>query len=269
MEESGTGSAERLHRWAQYEVAARRIQNAFRCWNYSRHFKRAYARKRKGERTRVQRAQPKGALEQSFLRIVSEEGSFEDKMAFWRGAIELRRSYKAHSTDLCVRAFIEAAGELGRAKVHLGTSDWCVINKADISSKLKQVFLPKLFPTKTNSNYQQMLLSSLQRAIQVDDSMAGNRLNMIRSLRTKSRVVFQPEQRKNELFSLLNDVVSRTYFSKNHFGNKSAAKLQKMPGKSTARSKRVLEESGEKIRIGRYSTPDRLSSTYRSMRASI
>ncbi|KAJ1427339.1 hypothetical protein B484DRAFT_450326 [Ochromonadaceae sp. CCMP2298] len=248
--------------WVQYELAARKIQNAFRCWNYSRHFKRAYARKRKGERP-VQR---KSSLEQSFLRIVNEEASFDDAMVFWRGAIELRRSHKAQTTDLCVRAFIDATGHLGRAKVHLSTSDYCVLNKTDISFRLKKVFLPNLSPTNVESNYQQMLLSSLRRAVQSRDAEStGNRMHMIRSLRNKQNATtYQP--RRSELFFLLNDVVQRTYFSKNHYGNTDAAKMQKVPGKaSAAGSVMIMEQSKEQLRRGML---DRLTHTS-TLRSSI
>lgn len=132
----------RIYLWTQYEIAARKIQRQFRCWNVSRHFRRSYTRKKW-----IIAAQPKKAkrsLEQSFREVIQGTSDFDDNMAFWRGIIELRRAHSSHSTDTAIRALIEAKGDLNRAISLLGTKDFVQLNSANIAMKLRKLLLPNV-----------------------------------------------------------------------------------------------------------------------------
>lgn len=206
------------------------------------------------------------SLEESFRNIISEECSFDDKMAFWRGAIELRRAHKAHNTDLIVRSMIDSTGELSRAIVLMGTKDYTILNKAEIPMKLRRIFLPKIGGNLQHSEYRDLMMSSLRRTMnnntlctsdnQYNDgsNLRQNNVNIIRALRgiKGKQIVYEQDrqQLRAELFSILNTVVERSYFSKNHIGNKDHKKNQKVPGQATARSKDYLARHRELLHSG-------------------
>jgi len=239
----------RTHWWVQYELAARKIQRQFRCWNTARHFRRNYSRKLKIE---SQHNSTFPGTEDSFRNIISEEYSFEDKMALWRGAIELRRAHKVHNTDLIVRALIESAGEIGRATVLLGTREFAMVHKQEIPAKLRRMFMPKMVTTaKQPSAHHELMMSSLRKTLNLNEfngevldtggTTRLNNINLIRTLRgTKGKqITYQQdrEEQRLELFSILNSTLDRSYFSRNHIGNKDFKKNQKLPSHSTAKSK--------------------------------
>lgn len=206
-------------------------------------------------------------LEDGFRSIISEDGTFEDKMAFWRGAIELRRAHKIHSTDLIVRSLIDSEGELSRAIVLMGTKDYALLNKAELPMKLRRIFMPKVDVSNAHSEYRNLMISSLRRTLsntsptlegQLNEGNNGrqNNVNVIRALRgiKGKQIVYQQDRAelRAELFSILNSVVERSYFSKNHIGNKDFKKNQKVPGRATARSKGYLERHRELVNSGNF-----------------
>eukprot|EP01032_Pedospumella_encystans_P035255 gene35255-39877_t len=197
------------------------------------------------------------AIEEGFRSIISENGSFEDKMAFWRGAIELRRAHKAHNTDQVVRALIESSGDVGRSTVLLGTKEFAMVNKGNLPVKLRKMFMPDIIATSRPllSPHHELMMESLRKTINLNemyDNGGGGRLNnvnFIRSLRgTKGKKITYQEDRDDrrlELFSILNSVLERSYFSRSHIGNKNYKKCQKLPGNTGIRSKVYLSKHDE------------------------
>ena len=244
-----------IHLWVQYELAARKIQRQFRCWHTARHFRRSYSRKVKVE-SQYTPAFP--AVEEGFRSIISENGSFEDKMVFWRGAIELRRAHKAHNTDQVVRALIESAGDVGRATVLLGTKEFAMVNKGNLPVKLRKMFMPDMVASSRQlpSPHHELMMESLRKTINLNNEMydtsGGGRLNnvnFIRNLRgTKGKKITYQEdrdERRLELFGILNSVLERSYFSRSHIGNKDYKKCQKLPGNTGIKSKVYLSRHDE------------------------
>lgn len=253
---SGTNDL-RVQWWVQYEIAARKIQRAFRCWNSARHFRRSYSRKMKIELA----SKPVfPTLEDSFRNVIAEDASFDNKMTVWRAAIELRRAHKAHSTDLILRALIDSGGDLSRAIVLMGTKDYALLNKGELPSKLRRIFLPKL-ETQTISvenPFQPMLMASLRKTMNLnhicdDDnnpmnniSFKQNSVNIIRSLRglKGKQIVYEQsrEEKRAELFLILNTVVERAFMSANHVGSKDFKRAQRIPHILSAKSAARLEK---------------------------
>ena len=266
MQKEGLSEAEaytndlRIQWWTQYEIAARKIQRCFRCWNTSRYFRRNYSRKLKLEE-KVTHTFP--SLEESFRNVIYEDSCFADKMCIWRGAIELRRAHKVHNTDLIIRSLIDSKGDLARAIVLLGTKDYAILNKADISLKLRRIFLPKLETinhhtsdgisnSRSNSNnqYRDLLLSSLRKTLPIDNNgeiinsktetyFQHNNVNVIRSLRNmkknEKQIIYEKsrEDKRIELLNILNSTIEKAYFSHNHIGYKEYKIKQKQPNTAT------------------------------------
>ena len=176
-------------------------------------------------------------------------------MAFWRGAIEIRRAHKAHNTDLIVRALIESAGEIGRSTVLLGTKEFAMVHKQEIPAKLRRMFMPKIVCTaKPRTAHHELMMSSLRKTLNVNElndeyldtggTMRLNNINLIRTLRgTKGKqITYQRdrEEQRVELFNILNSTLDRSYFSCNHIGNKDFKKNQRLSSHSTAKSKEII-----------------------------
>lgn len=242
--------------WVQYELSATKIQRAFRSWNYARQFRRNYSRKLKilsGTTSNVPN------LEESFRNIVSEDSTFDNKMCFWRAAVELRRAHKVHRTDLIIRALIDSGGDQSRAVVLLGTKDYAFLNKADVPMKLRRMFLPSMDSrTDTVDPCRPLMAESLRnmtRGVNEDggDTFGGrqNSVNIIRALRGAKgkQIVYEKsrEQRRAELFSILNSVVERSFLSKNHFGSKEHKRAQKVLHPPTIASKGWLDRQREEM----------------------
>lgn len=177
-------------------------------------------------------------------------------MALWRGAIELRRAHKVHNTDLIVRALIESAGEIGRATVLLGTKEFAMVHKQEIPAKLRRMFMPKMVTAaKQPSPHHELMMSSLRKTLNLNElhdemildtggTTRLNNINLIRTLRgTKGKQITYQQDRDEqrlELFNILNSTLDRSYFSRNHIGNKDFKKNQKLSSHSTAKSKECI-----------------------------
>jgi hypothetical protein len=253
----GTGDM-RVHWWVQYELAAKRIQRAFRRWNCACQFRRNYSRKQKILLTTPAYTP---TLEESFRGVVSGQCTLENKLCIWRAAVELRRAHKIHSTDLIIRALIDSAGDQSRAVVLLGTKDYALLNKADVPVKLRRMFLPSMESRKAVLDpYRDLLASSvrhLNRSRYDDGENAAfsavrqNNINVVRALKNANgqRIIYEKsrEQMREELFSILNAVVERSYLSKNHHGSKEFAKTQKTQHPATVTSRNWLNRQYEEM----------------------
>jgi hypothetical protein len=248
----------RVHWWVHYELAAKRIQRAFRRWNCACQFRRNYSRKQKILSTTPVYTP---SLEESFRSIVSGQCTLEHKLCFWRAAVELRRAHKIHSTDLIIRALIDSAGDQSRAVVLLGTKDYALLNKADVPVKLRRMFLPTVEARKATLDPYRVLLASSVRHLNSGEYEDGehtafsavrqNNINVVRALKNAKgqRIVYERsrEQTREELFSILNAVVERSYLSKNHHGSKEFAKTQRTQHPASTTSKSWLNRQYEEM----------------------
>jgi hypothetical protein len=203
-------------------------------------------------------------IEDSFRNTVAGDSTFAEKMCLWRGAVELRRAHKVHSTDLIIKALIESAGDLSRAVVLLGTKDYAMLNKSGISAKLRKLFLPTMETSSHQQSHKELLMASLRKTLSIDfsgdedndnirNSMSfkQNNVNVIRSLRglKGKQIVYEQsrEEKRAELFNILNSVVERAYLSKNHSSSKDHRKNQKAPHNATQKSRMWLEKQNEQM----------------------
>lgn len=198
----------KLNLWMLREVSARIIQRHFRiwyCWRLTlRHCRRrSYSSNRRGSSSTP-------SLSDSFQRIVNEHASFEDRMAFWRGAVELRRAHREHSSDLLVKAMIDSKADLSRSIVLLGTKSFIEKNSHDIPLKLRDLFSPRLDPNERVTN---------------GTAIVGTiRLNAVKQLKGSK----QRDDHRSELLSLVDSVAHRACFSKSHHGHRLQKKLQRV-----------------------------------------
>jgi hypothetical protein len=135
----GRAQEKQIRQWVRFELAARKIQRAWRSWQRLLKL-RALLKSRRGPVRLVTPASE--SLSACFKNIVQGRASFDDKMTLWRAVAELRRSHSSPCTDLILRALIEAKGEHARASCLLGMKEFCESSKAVLSPKLKDLFLP-------------------------------------------------------------------------------------------------------------------------------
>jgi acyl-CoA-binding protein len=155
------------------------------------------------------------SLSDSFQRIVSEQASFEDRMTFWRGAVELRRAHREHSSDLLMKAMIDSKADLSRSIVLLGTKSFIEKNSHDIPLKLRDLFSPRLDP---NDRVTKGLVFN-------GTAIVGTlRLNAVKQLKGSK----QRDDNRSELLSLVNSLAHRACFSKSHHGHRLHKKLQRV-----------------------------------------
>ncbi len=238
----------RLKLWMSYELSAIKIQRLYRCWKFSHAFRSNIARKLNMKKYKLNSVPN---LSDCFKRIINEESTHEEKMNFWRSIIELRKAHNTHSTDTLIKALVESKGDLSRAITLIGTKEFVAVNTTDLTIKVRKLFLPipslrhRDINLTNNSNYHNnrpnhtnLNSSSTNPFSQTTNLLptsASNNIDLIRSLREKKR-----QSKKSELHDVLNSVLARAYFSKNH-ANKSSKqdvkKLQKQVNTHTVKAK--------------------------------
>lgn len=230
----------RLKLWMRYELSAIKIQRLYRCWKFCTQFRNNIKRK-------ILRREHKPVayptLLESFRSVANETARYEETMCLWRSAVEMRKAHNAHSTDLIVKALVEGKGDLSRAITLLGTKEFVMTNGNDLNPKLRKIFLPapsirhrSVFSTgeEHRNSHNSRIYGSTSSSFTTVNSSAGNNIDLIRSLREKKR-----QSRKQELFDILENVLAKSYFSKNHVNSnskKDIKKLQKTPSTSTIRA---------------------------------
>lgn len=230
----------RLKLWMRYELSAIKIQRLYRCWKFSTQFRNNIKRKILRKENK-QVAYP--TLLESFRSVANEEAKYEETMSLWRSAIEMRKAHNSHSTDLIIKAMVEAKGDLSRAITLMGTKEFVMTNQNDLNPKLRKIFLPvpstrhrSVFNTgeEHRNSHNSRIYGSTGSSFTTVNSSAGNNIDLIRSLREKKR-----QSRKQELFDILEAVLAKSYFSKIHINSQSkkdVKKLQKVPSTTTIRA---------------------------------
>lgn len=215
MDKLSIDSEGKLNLWMLREVSARIIQRHFRLWYCWRLTLRHCRRRSRRSTARHSSRSMMPSLSDSFQRIVNEQASFEDRMTFWRGAVELRRAHRELSSDLLVKAMIDSRADLSRSIVLLGTKSFVEKNSYDIPSKLRDLFSPRIDP---NDRAAKGLVND-------GTAIVGTiRLNAVKQLKGSK----QRDDRRSELLSLVDSVARRACFSKSHHGHRLHKKLQRV-----------------------------------------
>ena len=158
-----------FHQWIRYELAALKIQRNFRkyrsVFRNQRNFK-LYALQNIGRyalsypryvhsSTYVatighSNQQPISQLTQAmhcFHNIIQQNASFADKVYFWRVIQDLKHGFPQLSTDVLLKALLEAQGDYSKAQVLLADEDYVLLQgKSAVPSQVRMMFLPTIGP---------------------------------------------------------------------------------------------------------------------------
>lgn len=194
------------NKWVIQSLAAMKIQRSYRKWRVWV----SYHQKRLGQCHDIGQRSPTSkhfhSLQSCFHEVISEKASFEQKMTVWRGVIDLRRLNLSCSSDIVIKALIEAEGEFNRANAFLSSKEFLRKHSADLPSRIRILFLPLI--SESNSGIKSTSLH-LESNNENGKSISG-RVQRIRSLRQQLQ--------RDELMEAVDFVVSSSYFSK---GNSS------------------------------------------------
>ncbi len=223
-----------LLRWERFQRAAYVIQHKYRTYRLQDAFRKAIHRRLESRRKKNliilknQRRDDTDSKSKNIIEnIFSIRASFEDKLAFWRKAVELRRAHNQYPTDVIMKSLIAAKGELNRGLVLIGNVDFALRQLSDLPSKVRKTLLPiepgfedDAFGTNT---FNHTLLSN---SISSTLSQHGNtQVDVIRALKLRQEIQKKEEHerqgrtRRGEYCEGgidVSKVVSKCYFSK-HF----------------------------------------------------
>lgn len=141
----------RLLRWERFHRAAFIIQNAYRMYRVKDSFRKAIHRRLHKRNKKNAKEISSQKLEESNTssngkncvdNIFNLRASFEDKLTFWRKALELRRAHPQYPTDVIMKALITSKGDLQRGIILLGNVEFALRNMSDLSKKIRKTLLP-------------------------------------------------------------------------------------------------------------------------------
>lgn len=130
-----------LKRWEKANLAAYRIQSAFRKWRLLEFSKIKITWGNK----KTENNQPR-----PWHVITSGAATYEEKIDVWRNVIELRRTNREASPEVCLKALINAHGEFYKAVNLLNSKDFIFFaeNKTSLSDELKAALNPSQLSNK-------------------------------------------------------------------------------------------------------------------------
>jgi hypothetical protein len=109
-----------LQRWETYNLAALKIQEAYRRWKMT-HLTRRRIKNKIGNKNKTT---VPGNSAKCWANVMENKGTHSEKMAMWRNIVELRRAHRQSSTELCIKALVQTQGELSKAITLLGSSEF-------------------------------------------------------------------------------------------------------------------------------------------------
>eukprot|EP00602_Paraphysomonas_sp_CaronLab_P003833 CAMPEP_0185039142 /NCGR_PEP_ID=MMETSP1103-20130426/35683_1 /TAXON_ID=36769 /ORGANISM="Paraphysomonas bandaiensis, Strain Caron Lab Isolate" /LENGTH=235 /DNA_ID=CAMNT_0027577913 /DNA_START=54 /DNA_END=761 /DNA_ORIENTATION=+ len=104
-----------IKRWERANIAAYRIQAAFRNWRMLQFTRKRYKKISK---------KPTEKGQTSWEKVMTNKASHDEKMSAWRNVIELRRAYSEYTTEVCIKALLHTNGDLSSALPLLGGRDF-------------------------------------------------------------------------------------------------------------------------------------------------
>ena len=177
----------------------------------------------------------------NFTLCLRNMATFDEKMSVWRALVELRRGHRDMSPHICLKAMIEANGDLSRAMVLMGDQTYHLKNEGDVPRHLRQIFMPFLWeedylPKKSHGGSSNGGAGSPDQRREFEESFnnGGSSIGLdgIRKLRAEQTGAagggmgyFQPgvEEGDDDSGGLnVADVIAHSYFSKYFAGNTKA-----------------------------------------------
>lgn len=158
-----------------------------------------------------------------FQRILKQSADFDSKCAMWMRIVDLKRMFPDKSTDMILRAMIEAQGDTNRAQVLLGSNEFIFQNIQPLPSSVRGIFIPHIGPfeqqaSKYDVQFTKLLMANTHRyantittkSFEIDGEASvkqSRNADIIRSLRSQ-----YIQQRKQELMDKFLKVVDKAYF---------------------------------------------------------
>eukprot|EP01033_Poteriospumella_lacustris_P017424 gene17424-12459_t len=158
-----------------------------------------------------------------FQRILKQSADFDSKCSMWMRIVDLKRMFPDKTTDLILRAMIEAQGDTSRAQVLLGSNEFIFQNIQPLPGSVRGIFIPHVGPfeqhaSKYDVQFTKLLMANTHRyastitskSLEVEGEASfkqSRNADVIRSLRSQ-----YIQQRKQELMDKFLKVVDKAYF---------------------------------------------------------
>ena len=203
-----------LKRWEKANKAAYKIQTAFRKWRlleFSK-IKISWGNKRVDPTPR-----------RPWTTIASGAATYAEKIDLWRNVVELRRTNRKASPEVCLKALINTKGDYNKAVALLSSKDFIFFaeNKTSLSEEMKAALNPSQL---SDSNVDEKLKSAqaLSNGAKVLGSSArhGRALRAHRHLKESIRHSLILDQNAPDDHIDLRQIVNRTYYSTSFVGAK-------------------------------------------------
>lgn len=111
----------------------------------------------------------------NFKKCLRNRADFDEKMSLWRAIVELRRGHFSMGTHICLKAMLEANGDVSRAMILMGDPTYHLKNEGDVPLHLQQMFVPFL----RDEDY--VLLSKMN--VSPKKKFSGSMLSTLQSMR--------------------------------------------------------------------------------------
>ena len=111
----------------------------------------------------------------NFKKCLRNRADFDEKMSVWRAIVELRRGHFHMGTHICLKAMLEANGDVSRAMILMGDPTYHLKNEGDVPLHLQQMFIPFL----RDEDY--LLLSKMSTSPK--KKFTGSMLSTLQSMR--------------------------------------------------------------------------------------
>lgn len=155
----------------------------------------------------------------NFRKCLRNRAEFDEKMSVWRAIIELRRGHFGRDTHICMKAMLEANGDVSRAMILMGDPTYHLKNEGPVPLHLQQMFMPFL------RDEEYMILSKKQSS--PSKKMTGAGFRSLQTLRAASMAAADDDDEGGGLD--LSPVVLDAYFTQFFVGRRddSVAPCQK------------------------------------------
>jgi hypothetical protein len=242
----------RLNIWIRYNQAAFIIQWAYRNWKNACQMRAlplraayianmtATANAANNNNAKAHRsvASTASSVEDLTQKIVRNRATYEEIMTIWRQVIELRKSYSGCSTDVLLKAMIEAQSDVNRAMVLCGNVEFVLRNDPDLPKHIRTQFLPigkhvvskqttlqadKAKQTPGTSTARRRYIGDTTIDSTHETQVFSSNVEAIRALRThNSQTALNAEDVHDKLLA---KILFESYYSINHVGSSSGHKF--------------------------------------------
>lgn len=208
-----------LKRWEKANMAAFKIQSAFRKWRLLEFSKIKISWGNK-------KVDP--VSHRPWATVCSGAATYEEKVDLWRNVIELRRSCKEASPEVCLKALINTQGDYNKAVILLGSKDFLFFaeNKTSLSEEQKAALNPSQL---SNKNIDEKLKA--QQALNSHAKVLGSSARHGRALRAHRHLqesirnsLTLDHQNAPDCHIDLRSVVNRCYYTSQYAGARSKLK---------------------------------------------